>query len=60
MRAVYIKLPEQVLREAARRAAPERRSTREQIGYDLERLYRPDAVELRESAPATATSERAS
>jgi hypothetical protein len=39
VRRLYIEIPELTYREAMRRAIEERRSTREQVGYDLERLY---------------------
>jgi hypothetical protein len=48
VRRIYIEIPEPAFREAARRALDKRRGVREQVGYDLERLYRPDAIELRE------------
>ena len=57
MPRLYIEIPEPTFREAARRALGERRSTRDQVGYDLERLYVPPGTELREPdrEPAEAT-----
>jgi hypothetical protein len=48
MRRLYIEIPEPTFREAARRALDERRSTRDQVGYDLERLYTKFGAEQRE------------
>ena len=59
MRRIYIEIPEPAFREAARRALDERSGVREQVGYDLERLYNPSASELREHddhQPAEAAS----
>jgi hypothetical protein len=45
MPRMYIELPEATFEEAGRRALDQRRSVREQIGYDLEHLYVPTAAE---------------
>lgn len=46
MPRVYIEIAEPPWREAMRRALAERRSTREQIAFDVERLYStPTAVD---------------
>ena len=37
----YIEIPDPPYEEAMRRALAQRRSTREQIAYDIERLYVP-------------------
>jgi hypothetical protein len=41
MPRMYIELPEPNFEEAGRRALDQRRSVRDQIGYDLEHLYVP-------------------
>ena len=41
MPRLYVEIPDPPFREAIRRAIEQRRSTREQIAYDIERLYTP-------------------
>ena len=60
MPRVYIELPEPTFEEAGRRALNERRSVRDQIGYDLEHLYVQVATDQRETDRRPAASERAS
>ena len=60
MPRMYIELPEPTFREAGKRALDERRSVRDQIGYDLERLYEPATVEQREPDRQLTAPERAS
>jgi len=57
MPRMYIDIPEPTFQEAIRRALPERRSVRDQVGYDLERLYTSAATDQREPdrQPAEAT-----
>jgi hypothetical protein len=57
MRRLYIEIPEPTFREAARRALDERRSTRDQVGYDLERLYVKFAADERKPSRQPAEDE---
>ena len=58
MPRIYVEIPDPPFREAARRALAERRSTREQIAYDIERLYAPAVVKRPEHERQVAEAPR--